>query len=74
MKFPTTVGIDQVQGRHWDSRECYNKPLDLAKNKGELPQTMVIEKTSTRLMETNINPCLQEKESTIGLIKELIEV
>ena len=30
MKFPITVGVGQVQGKQWDSRECYNKSLKLA--------------------------------------------
>ena len=32
VKFPTTVGTCQVQGRQCDSRECYNRLLELAKN------------------------------------------
>ena len=75
MKFPTTVGIGQVQGRQWDSRKCYNKSLELAEKREELPQTMEAEKTSIGgSMETNINPRLQEEESTIGPIEEIIEV
>ena len=30
IKFPTTAGTCQVRGRQWDSRECYNKSLELA--------------------------------------------
>ena len=37
MKFPTMMRKCQVRGRQWDSRECYNKSLDLAKKKKELP-------------------------------------
>ena len=33
MKFLTIAGIGQVRGRQWDSRECYNKLLELAKKK-----------------------------------------
>ena len=41
MKFPTTTGTGQVQARLWDSRECYNKSLELAEEKKkELPQTI----------------------------------
>ena len=35
---------------------------------------MEVEKTSIGPMETNIDPLLQEEESTIGPIEELIEV
>ena len=35
---------------------------------------MEVGKPSAGLMETNINPCLQEEESTIRLIEELVEV
>ena len=35
---------------------------------------MEVEKTSKGPMETNINPYLQEDESTAGSIEELIEV
>ena len=35
---------------------------------------MEVGKTSTRPMETDIDPHLQEDESTTGLIEELIEV
>ena len=74
MNFPTTSRIGQVLGRQWDSRECYNKSLELAEKRENLPHTMEVEKTSKWLMETNINPRLQEEESTTGLIEELIEV
>ena len=33
-----------------------------------------VEKTSKGLMETNIDPCLQEDEATTGPVEELIEV
>ena len=31
MKFPTAKGTCEVQGNHYDSRECYNKSLRIAK-------------------------------------------
>ena len=40
----------------------------------ELPQAMEVEKTSRGSMETNIDPRLQEDESTAGLMEELIEI
>ena len=73
MKFPTTTGIGQVRERQWDSKECYNKSLELAEKRGNLPQAMEVEKTSNGQME-NIDPHLQEEESTAGPIEELIEV
>ena len=39
----------------------------------ELPQTLEVEKTSRRPMETNIDPRLQEDESTAGPMEELTE-
>ena len=36
MKFPTTAGIGQVQGWQRDSKECYNKSLELAEMELEL--------------------------------------
>ena len=57
-----------------DSRKCYNKSLELAKKRKRLPQILEVEKASKGLMETNIDPCLQEEESTVRPIKELIEV
>ena len=35
---------------------------------------MELEKTSKGQMETNIDPCLQEDESTAGPIEELVDV
>ena len=35
---------------------------------------MEVEKVSKGPIETNIDPCLQEEESTAGLIKELVEI
>ena len=58
MKFPTTMGIGQVRGRQWDSRECCYKSLELAKKRKELPQIMEVEKMSKESMETNIDPYL----------------
>ena len=43
MKFPTTAETNQVRGRQWDSRECYNKSLELAEKRKELPQTIEVE-------------------------------
>ena len=74
MKFPTASGTDQVWGRQRDSREYYNRSLELAKKGLELPQTMEVEKISQGPIETNINPHLQEDESTIGLVEELIQI
>ena len=74
IKFPTTVGIGQVRERQWDSRECYNKLLELAEQEKELPQTMEVEKTSRGPMETNIDPRLQEDESIAKPVEELVDV
>ena len=68
------VGIGQVRGRQWDSRKCYNKSLELAKKRKELPQTMEVGKMSKGPMETNIDLRLQENESTGGLVEELVDV
>ena len=56
IKFPTAVGIGQVWGWRCDSRECYNRSLELAEMAPELPQAIDVEKTSRRLMETDIDP------------------
>ena len=40
----------------------------------ELTQAMEVEKTSQGPMETNINPYLQEDESTLGPVEELTEI
>ena len=37
MKFPTTAGTCQVQGRQWESREYYNKSLELTEKRKEQP-------------------------------------
>ena len=58
MKFPTVEGIRQVRRRQYDSRECYNKSLMLAKKERKLPQMMKVGKVSEGPMETNINPHL----------------
>ena len=57
-----------IQGRQRDSRECYNKSLELAEKRERLPQVLEEEKTNNGPMEKNIDPCLQEEESTAGLI------
>ena len=74
MKFPTNTGIGQVRGRQRDSKDCYNKSLELAEMKPKLPQVMEVEKTSRGPMETNIDPHLQEDESTVGPVEELIKI
>ena len=38
MKFPTAAGIGQVQGRQYDSRECYSRSLELAEMAPKLPK------------------------------------
>ena len=48
--------------------------IKASEKKNELPQSREVEKTSTRPMETNINPRLQEGELIAKLIEELIEV
>ena len=74
MKFPTAVEIGQLWGRQWDSRECYNKSLELARKRERLPQVLEVEKTNKGPMETNIDPSFQEEESTAWPIEELIEI
>ena len=37
MKFPTTERNGQVKGSQYDSRECYNKSLELDENEKKLP-------------------------------------
>ena len=74
MKFPTAAGIGQVRGEQWDCKECYNKSLELAEKREKLPQVLEVEKISKGPIETNIDPRLQEEESTVGLIEKLIEV
>ena len=73
IKFPTAAGIGQVRERQRESRECYSKSLELAKMALELPQAIEAKKTSRGMMEININPRLQEDESTAGPVEELIE-
>ena len=68
------AGTGQVRGRQWDSRECYKKSLQLVEERKELPQTMEVKKTSKGLMETNIDPRLQEDESTTGPVEELVNI
>ena len=74
MKFPTIEGTGQVQGSQYNSKECYNKSLRLAEKEKKLPQMMEVGRPSVGPMEKNINPHLQEEESTIGPIEELVEV
>ena len=74
IKFPTAAGIGHVRGRRGDSRECYNKALELAEMTPELSQAMEVGKTSQRPIETNIDSHLQEDESTAGPIEELIKI
>ena len=73
MKFPTVEGIGQVRGSQYNSRECYNKSLELAEKEGKLPQMKEVGRVSVGLMNTNIEPRLQEEKSTKGPIEELIE-
>ena len=37
IKFPTVAGTSQVRGKQWESRECYNKSLELAEKRKKLP-------------------------------------
>ena len=74
MKFPTVVGIGQVRGRQHDFRECYSRSQELVEKGPELPQAMEVEKISQGPMETNIDPRLQEDESTARPIEELTEI
>ena len=74
IKFPIATGTKQVQGRQYDSRECYNKSLELAKKERELPRMMEVERVTKVPMETNTDPCLQEEESTARPIEELVEI
>ena len=55
IKFPIVAGIGRVQGRQHDSRECYDKSLEMVEMELELPQAMEVKKTCRRPMETNIN-------------------
>ena len=36
MKFPTVEGTGEVRGNQYDSRDCYNKSLKIAKKDGNL--------------------------------------
>ena len=74
MKFLTVEGIGQVRGNQYDSQECYNKSLKLVEKERKLPQMMEVRRVSAGLIEINIDPCLQEKESIAKLIKELVEI
>ena len=48
--------------------------MELAEKIAKLPHVLEVEKISKGLMETNIDPHLQEQESNTGPIEELIEV
>ena len=74
IKFPIAAGTGQVQGRQSDSRECYSRSLELTEKELELPHAIEVEKISRGLIETNINPRLQEDESTTGPMEELTEI
>ena len=74
IKFSTVARIGQVLGRQYYSRECYNRSLELVENEPELPQAMEVEKISRGPIKTNIDPCLQEDESTKGPIEEVTEI
>ena len=63
-----------MPGKQYDTRECYNKSLELSKKERKLPQMMEVGKVSEGPMETNVDLRLKEKESTSGLIKELVEI
>ena len=41
MKFPTTEGTGEVRGCQYDSRECYNKSLKMAKKDSKLQRMKV---------------------------------
>ena len=55
-------------------RKCYNRSLEIAEKAKELPWMMNVEKVSKGPMETNIDTCLHEEESTAGPIEELVEI
>ena len=74
MKLPTTTGIGQVRGQQRDSRECYNKSLELVEMEPELPQAIKAEKTSRGPTKIKIDPHLQENESTAGPMEKLTEI
>ena len=74
MKSPTAKGTGQVRGSQYDSRECYNKSLKLAKKEKKLPQMMEVERPSVSPMKMTIDPRLQEEDSTTWPIEELVEV
>ena len=69
MKFPIVAGVGQVQGWQRDSKECYNKSLELAEIELELPQAMEVEKTSRWPMETNIDPAYKKMNQPWGMWK-----
>ena len=72
-QFPIAAGIGQVRGRQRDFKECFSRLLELAKIAPELTQAMEVGKTHRGPMEINIDPCLQEDESTARPMEELIK-
>ena len=74
IKFATIAGTSQVQGRQHDSRKCYIRSLKLTEKRPKLPQAMEVEMVSRGPMDTNINPSLEEDESTAGPIEELTKI
>ena len=74
MKFPTATRIGQVRGRQHDSKECYNKSLELAQKRPRRPEAIEVEMTTQGSIETNVDPRLQEDESTAGPVDEPTEI
>ena len=74
MKFPTNNGTRKVWGSQYDSRECYKKSFRLVEKEKKLPYMMEVGKPRVGLIETNIDPYLQEEEWTTKPIKELMAV
>ena len=64
MMFPMTAGIGKVREKQWDFKECYNKSLKLTDKREKPLQVLDVEKKNKGPMETNIDPYLQEEEST----------
>ena len=74
IKFPTAKGTGHVKRTQYDLRECYTKSIKLTEKVKRLPQIMEIRVPSVGLIETNIDPFLQEDEPVARLVEELIEV
>ena len=51
-----------------------NISLELAEKEEKTPQMLEVERKSRGPMETNIDPCLQEEESTARPIEKLVEI